>query len=61
MSFFAMSKTAEKMLKEFEGKIEKAKKHISKLKKEMVAIRNAKKEQAETPKESESPEAAPSE
>jgi len=61
MSFFAMSKTAEKMLKEFEGKIEKAKKYISKLKKEMVAIRNAKKEQAETPKESESPEAAPSE
>lgn len=49
MSFFAMSKTAEKMLKEFEGKIEKAKKQISKLKKEMVAIRNAKKEQKVTP------------
>ena len=28
MSFFAMSKTAEKMLKEFEGKIEKAKKRF---------------------------------
>jgi len=56
MSFFAMSKTAEKMLKDFEGKIENAKKQISKLKKEMVAIRNAKKEQTVAPKDSESPE-----
>ncbi|PCJ67394.1 MAG: hypothetical protein COA58_03485 [Bacteroidetes bacterium] len=44
MSFFAKSKTAEKMLKEFEQKITKAKKQITSLKTELVAIKNAKKE-----------------
>ena len=42
MSFFAKSKTAEKMLKDFEAKIEKANQLISKLKKELSAIRTAK-------------------
>ena len=51
MSFFAKSKTAEKMLKDFETKIEKAKKQISKLKKELSVIKAAKREDkpAETP------------
>jgi hypothetical protein len=44
MSFFAMSKTAEKMLKEFEVKIEKANKQISKLKVELGVIKKAKRE-----------------
>ncbi len=44
MSFFSKSKTADKMLKDFEAKIEKAEGLISKLKKELVAIKNARKE-----------------
>ncbi len=44
MSFFAMSKTAEKMLKDFEVKIEKTKKQIDKLKVELSAIKKAKRE-----------------
>ena len=43
MSFFASSKTADKMLKDFDQKIVKTKKQISKLKLELGAIRNAKK------------------
>lgn len=42
MSFFAKSKTADKMLKDFNNKIEKAKKQIDRLKKELGVIRNAK-------------------
>jgi len=45
MSFFSMSKTAEKMLNDFEVKIDKANGQISKLKKELVAIKNARKTQ----------------
>ena len=44
MSFFAMSKTAEKMLKDFEVKIEKTKKQIDKLKVELSAIKKAKRD-----------------
>jgi hypothetical protein len=44
MSFFAKSKTAEKMLKDFEMKIEKANKQIDKLKNELKALKAAKKE-----------------
>jgi hypothetical protein len=43
MSFFAKSKTADKMLKDFEVKIDKNKKLIKSLKQELVAIRTAKK------------------
>ena len=39
MSFFASSKTADKMLKEFEQKITKTKKHIDRLKKELSTIK----------------------
>ena len=39
MSFFAASKTADKMLKEFEQKITKTKKHIDRLKKELSTIK----------------------
>ena len=44
MSFFAKSKTAEKMLKEFELKISKARKQIDGLKLELIALRTTKKE-----------------
>ena len=44
MSFFAKSKTAEKMLKEFELKISKARKQIDGLKLELRALRTTKKE-----------------
>ena len=44
MSFFAKSKTAEKMLKEFELKISKARKQIDGLKLELSALRTTKKE-----------------
>jgi hypothetical protein len=52
MSFFAASKTADKMLKEFEQKINKTKKHIDRLKKELTTIKhvrrtNAKETQSE--------------
>lgn len=46
MAFFSKSKTADKMLKDFEVKVDKANKLISKLKKELVAIKNARKETA---------------
>ncbi len=42
MSFFARSKTADKMLKDFNGKIEKAKKQIDRLKKELGVIKTVK-------------------
>jgi len=47
MSFFAKSKTADKMLKDFEAKIVKSKKQITSLKQELAAIRNVKKGGAE--------------
>ncbi len=47
MSFFAKSKTADKMLKDFEAKILKSKKQITSLKQELAAIRNVKKGVAE--------------
>ena len=43
MSFFAKSKTADKMLKDFESKIQKSKKQIDILKQELAAIKNVKK------------------
>jgi hypothetical protein len=43
MSFFNKSKTADKMLKDFNVKIERVNKQISKLKKELSVIKNAKK------------------
>lgn len=60
MSFFSKSKTAEKMLKDFEAKIEKTIGLISKLKKELVAIKNAKKEDVK-PSESDEPSSAEAE
>lgn len=42
MSFFAKSKTADKMLKDFNAKIDKATKQIARLKKELAVIKNAK-------------------
>lgn len=48
MSFFSKSKTADKMLKDFEAKITKAQGLIGKLKKELVAIKNARKEEEPT-------------
>lgn len=42
MSFFAKSKTADKMLKDFEAKIEKNNKQIKTLKQELAAIKTAK-------------------
>lgn len=50
MSFFSKSKTADKMLKDFDAKIEKAKKQIAKLKKELGVIKSAKR--ADKPAES---------
>lgn len=50
MSFFSKSKTADKMLKDFDAKIEKAKKQIDKLKKELGVIKSAKR--ADKPAES---------
>jgi hypothetical protein len=44
MSFFAKSKTADKLLKDFENKIAKINKQISSLKTELSAIRSAQKE-----------------
>ena len=46
MSFFASSKTADKMLKEFEQKITKTKKHIDRLKKELSTIKHVRKNNA---------------
>ncbi|MBR9917891.1 DUF349 domain-containing protein [bacterium] len=58
MSFFAKSKTADKLLKDFEQKLEKAKSQIERLKEELKVIRGAKheakkeQEQEETVEES---------
>ena len=54
MSFFAASKTADKMLKEFEQKIAKTKKHIDRLKKELSTIKQVKRNNSKTPQVEES-------
>lgn len=46
MSFFSKSKTADKMLKDFGDKIQKANNQIAKLKKELGVIKSTKREQA---------------
>ncbi len=48
MSFFAKSKTADKLLKDFEAKIAKINKQITQLKMEMSAIRSAQRANTET-------------
>jgi len=48
MSFFASSKKADKMLKEFEQKITKNKKHIDRLKKELGTIKHVRRNNAKT-------------
>ena len=59
MSFFSKSKTAEKMLKDFEQKIVKSKKLISNLKLELAAIKNAKRSAEESSNSNDSEEASP--
>ena len=54
MSFFASSKTADKMLKEFEQKITKTKKHIDRLKKELSTIKHVRRNNAKASQPDES-------
>ena len=54
MSFFASSKTADKMLKEFEQKITKTKKHIDRLKKELSTIKHVRRNNAKASQPNES-------
>ena len=54
MSFFAASKTADRMLKEFEQKIAKTKKQIDRLKKELSTIKQVKRNNSKTPQVEES-------
>jgi hypothetical protein len=61
MSFFAKSKTAEKMLKEFELKISKARKQIDGLKLELSALKTTKKEMTNAPAASNEDAPAPAE
>jgi len=61
MSFFAKSKTAEKMLKEFDLKISKARKQIDGLKLELSALRTTKKEMTSAPAASNEDTLAPAE
>ena len=49
MSFFAASKTADKMLKDFEQKISKTKKQIDRLKKEISTIKQVKRDATKEP------------
>ncbi|NNJ56348.1 MAG: DUF349 domain-containing protein, partial [Bacteroidia bacterium] len=56
MSFFSKSKTADKMLKDFEQKIVKSNKKISNLKLELAAIKSARRSAAESTENSNSEE-----